>query len=214
MVTLETTVNRILGTMHSSGVADQFRDHQQSAPDVHSVHDNIVGTPLPPLTAIIGSQPVSRSMRLARGKEIEDIGQAYLSFCADQPLPLFSKEGFVESLLDRADSTLFGIIANSLRYNSAIEGALHRKDSQTFRDAAHSRAMADVGQGQVGLPTLQTLCLIAFFDFTSKSYYLGATQPSSNNFLRWLHEDRIVTPGSDVNASLKCRFSDQLPSNN
>ncbi|KAF3038536.1 hypothetical protein E8E12_008223 [Didymella heteroderae] len=167
MATLETTVHKILDTLQSNGAIDLSAECHQSSPVAHSMHDSIVETRFPPLTAIIGTQPSSRQMRFMKRRQIETLGRAYLTFRADQPLPLFPRDGFVESLLDRADATLFAIIANSLRHAHDLEDASHYRDSWIFRDAAHSKVMVDVGHGDVGTPTLQALCLIVLFDFAN-----------------------------------------------
>lgn len=197
MATLESTVHRILDTLQSNGGTDQLSECYRPSPGTHSMHDSIVGGRTPPLTAIISSQSSSRQTRLMHRVRIERLGEAYLTFCADQPLPLFQRHGFVESLLDRADVTLFAIIANSLRNAHNSEDASHYQDSLTFRDAAQAKVMADIGRGNVGLSTLQALCLIVFYDFASKLRYHIVTMASTEYLFRRSNEDCIIAHGPD-----------------
>lgn len=183
MVMLESTVHRILDILQSNRVVDQGRDSGRVSSDLHSTPGNAVETAAPSLNAIINSQLESRQVRSIHRKEIEELGKAYMTFCADQPLPLFPRERFVESLLDRSDATLFGILANSLRFMSSSDGSPCSQDSRAFRDAAHSKTVVDVSQGNVGVSTLQALCLVVLFDFASKSQGLHSIGGSSNNIL-------------------------------
>lgn len=172
---------------------------------MRSTCDSTVEAPIP-LTAIIGGQPESKQVRRTRRGEIEELGKAYMTFCADQPLPLFPRDRFVESLLDRADATLFAIIANSLRHISDAEDSTCSRESRIFRDAAHSRVMEDVGQGSVEISTLQALCLIVFFDFASESQYLRISDPPMMIFSSWWRKDRFVADGTCVNACFEHVF--------
>lgn len=107
MMTLETAVSRILDTLQSNEASNQEQASPQFYSGVTGIHDNTAGTTTPPLMLLISGQPESRSTRLMLSKSIKEVGNTYISFCADQPLPLFPRTGFIESLFDRADSVLF-----------------------------------------------------------------------------------------------------------
>lgn len=196
MATLESTVHRILDTLQTNGGITQSGERQRPSPSAHSMHGSIAESRVPPLTALIGNQPSSMQMRLMQRVKIERLGEAYLDFCADQPLPLFPRDGFVESLLARPDATLFAILANALRHASAFEDSVYLLDSQSFRDAAHSKIISNIGHGDAGLPTLQALCLIVLFDFASMLGYLLRTAALANRYLRWSDENCIISHGT------------------
>lgn len=156
-------MNRMLHTLQSNGSTLPVRHEDQVSPCQPSVSRSIVESAAPSLRSIITSPSESQHARMTMRSETEAIGKAYITFCADQPLPLFPKEGFVESLSDRADDTLFAVIAIASRYT------IHTQDSQLFRDTAHLRIMASIGKGNVQISTLQALCLVILFDFTCTS---------------------------------------------
>lgn len=167
-MTLETAVSRILDTLQSNEASNQEQASPQFYSGVTGIHDNTAGTTTPPLMLLISGQPESRSTRLMLSKSIKEVGNTYISFCADQPLPLFPRTGFIESLFDRADSVLFLVISISSRFVQGERQAPISWDGQPFREAAHSRAMTDVTKGNVTITTLQALCLIILFDFTGR----------------------------------------------
>lgn len=200
MTTLETTVHKFLDTLQSNVSIDQFDSRYQPSGGMHSMHDSVVESGAPPLTTII-RQPTQRV-------EIERLGKVYLTFCADQPLPLFPRDDFVVSLLARPDATLFGIVANALRYASDSEDNSHRQDSHLFRNAAHSKVMADIGHGDVELSTLQALCLVILFDFASTLCHFCHTAAPADGSPRWSDEDCIISHGTDFDACLECCLFD------
>lgn len=200
MATLESTVHRILDTLQANTGTAQSVGRQNPSPDAHSIHGYVAESRVPPLKAIIGSQPSSMHMRSMLSGRIEMIGEVYLALCADQPLPLFPRDGFVESLLARPDATLFAIVANSLRHASGPEDNFSQRDSHIFRDASHSRIMADIGDGDADLSTLQALCLIVVFDFASMLGRLLCAAASADLYLRWSDEDCCVSYGTCFDA--------------
>lgn len=210
MATLESTVHMIMDTLQSNVAIDPSDECHQSASRAHSMHDSTVESRAQPLTAIISSQSSSRQTRLTHRVSIERLGKAYVTFCADQPLPLFPKDAFVDSLLARPDATLFSILANALRHVSDPEDVSYCRDGQTFRDAAHTKIMADIGHGDAGLPTLQALCLVIFYDFASTFRYRLCMAAPADCSLRWPNEDCIVSHGTDFDACFKC-YSFDLP---
>ena len=172
MVTLETTVNIILDTLQSTEGGNNTTNRGWSSPVRQSTHNSIVEVTTPPLSVLIRDRPVSSQTKQSRRREIEALASTYLAFCASQPLPLFPKEGFVESIFERSDATLFAIIAASLRYIDSTGTSSQDRDAHAFREAAQSLAMEDIARGDVSTSTLQTLCLVVFFDFGSKSKFL------------------------------------------
>jgi hypothetical protein len=171
IVTLESNVSKILETLQSTDAASTTTNPHQSSGAQPSTQDGSLGTAASPLTALIGDQSEPGQIKRMKKREIEALGELYLSFCADQPMLLFPREGFIESLSERNDATLFAIIANSLPYAQdagSSSSSSSRKDSQAFREAAQSLVMEHIARGDVRLHTLQSLCLIVFFDFRSE----------------------------------------------
>lgn len=212
MVILESTVHSILETLQPTLMHEQATNQHRSSPGANSVHGGTTESVASSLATIISSQPVSRHTRFMRRREIEEIGQTYIKYCADQPLPLFPREGFVNSLLDRADATLFAIIANSLRCTSQTGETSRFADPRTFRDAAYARIMVDVGQGHVAMTTLQALCLVVLFDFTGMYQHLTCSNSRLKTFISWPHADSFIVDGTDVNACFEYGFPDCLTS--
>lgn len=205
MVTLESTVNRILDTLQSNGVNNQPRNQDQPPPSGNCINDHANEIAIPSFITLIDSQPGTTHLRLTNREAIEKIGKVYMRFCANQPLPLFPMEDFVESLFTRADATLFAIIAVSLRYTRETEEILRFSNSQAFRDAAHSRIMADVGEGNVSICTLQALCLIVLFDFEGKDQNPRYKRPVMTMYLSWSHENGFIASSPYIHACFRRR---------
>jgi hypothetical protein len=210
MVTLESTVSRILDTLQSNGGAGRTQNQDQSATHSHRTDDSSAETTTSPLAALIGGGPASEQVKMLRRRDIEVLGETYLRFAAAQPLPLFPRENFINSLFERPDAALFAIIANAMRYTERDSASPNLSEACTFRDAAHSLALDQIGRGKVGVSTLQTLCLIIFYDYSS-----GLT-PFQGAFRMLIYSPRrrhsvgLFAAGSDVNVGPECRFPNEF----
>ena len=93
----------------------------------------------------------------------------YLTWCNYQPLPLFGQESvFLETINTRDAELVLAIQAVALRFNSSDLVAGLSLDSYIHECAQKARnlVMERISRGSVELSTLQTLCLLAIFDFT------------------------------------------------
>lgn len=171
MVTLESTVTRILDTLQSTEVVGRTQTQNPSTVYANNTHNGSESADVPPLTVMLNGGADSEQVRRLRKDEIKELGETYLMFCANQPLPLFPMENFLESLFDRDDSTLSAIIANALRYSRGVASDTVGQGDRALRDSAHLLAMKQIGQGKVDISTLQTLCLIVFYDHSSGFAY-------------------------------------------
>jgi hypothetical protein len=103
-------------------------------------------------------------------------------------LPLFYPDGFVDSLEGRDPELILAIHAISLRFGRSPAGSDLRPYIGDCARRAHSLVMERVGRGSVELSTLQTLCLLAMFDFTC------ATPRSHFCFLVGTDMPKLATP--------------------
>ena len=102
---------------------------------------------------------------------IIDIGQLYLLYCESQPLPLFHRDTFLESLKDRDPEVVYAMLALSTRFleQPARQGTSGIVDHvNNYAEAARHLVMRRVSEGPVELSTLQSLCLLSLVDFTSR----------------------------------------------
>lgn len=96
----------------------------------------------------------------------------YLRCCNHQPLPLFHPEGFVETIASRDPELLLAIQAISLRFTAgpAVDSVALRGHATRAR----SLVMERVNYGRLEVSSLQTLCLLALYEFSSE---LNQIQP-------------------------------------
>lgn len=92
---------------------------------------------------------------------LADAVDCYFQFCHMQPLWLFDREEF-SSIQDCREETLFSLLALSLCH-SRHPFFRGRSDelSKTYGQAARERIMRQIGDGNVSLSTIQSLCLLA-----------------------------------------------------
>jgi hypothetical protein len=98
--------------------------------------------------------------------DLSTVAHLFLTCCNYQPLPLFYPDGFVESLEGRDPELILAIHAISLRFGRSPAGSDLRPYIGDCARRARTLVMERVGRGTVELSTLQTLCLLAMFDFT------------------------------------------------
>ena len=97
---------------------------------------------------------------------ISRAAQLYLSFCNYQPLPLFDPEDFIETIATRDPELILAIKAISLRFEREVEVAEAR--ILEYAKNARSTVMDRINNGNLELSTLQTLCLLAMFEFSGE----------------------------------------------
>ncbi|KAH8647737.1 hypothetical protein BX600DRAFT_484365 [Xylariales sp. PMI_506] len=118
----------------------------------------------------------NRERTTATSPEQDDLleaGRLYLIWCHRQPLTLFQRESFLQSLRFRDRELILAIQALSLRFAPGQLGYQSSK-LRSMAKASRDLVMGRLTEGQIELSTLQTLCLLAFLDFTDGKSARGA----------------------------------------
>lgn len=107
----------------------------------------------------------SQTAQLLSSDAIATISQLYLNYCNCQPLALFTPKAFVETIGMRDPEVVFAILALAVRFSNTdgVEGLDKR-----YADEANSLVMKRLLKGPVELSTIQTLCMLSLYDFTSE----------------------------------------------
>ncbi|RAL59617.1 hypothetical protein DID88_006476 [Monilinia fructigena] len=112
--------------------------------------------------------PRLSSRKLPPYEIITSVAKTYLLYCDCQPLPVFCRKGFVETLSERDPEVIFSVLALAIRFS---EEEVFR-DNKTelingYLEAAQSIISGRIFGGQVELSTLQSLCLLSLVDFSN-----------------------------------------------
>ena len=134
----------------------------------------------PFLPPVVGSSTASSRLNsltpLPAWAKVVAIAELYLSYCESQPLPLFHRGSFLESLGTRDPEIIYAMLALSIRFAEDqyldVNDLIARINGYT--EVARSLVMKRVSEGPVELSTLQALCLLSLVDFTSKVCALDA----------------------------------------
>lgn len=95
--------------------------------------------------------------------------QAFLQHCQSQPLPLFNPATLIESLSHRDPELILSIIIVASRFVEATEyDTISSQQISNFATASREQVSRRILEGPIELSTIQTLCLLSFFEFTSK----------------------------------------------
>ncbi|EFX05966.1 c6 zinc finger domain containing protein [Grosmannia clavigera kw1407] len=91
----------------------------------------------------------------------------YLQYCDSQPIPLFDPESFVETLADRDEEVVYGVLALAGHFASSpsTDKEQQERDCSAYAQAAHRLVMGRVSESRVELSTIQTLCLLSLIRF-------------------------------------------------
>jgi hypothetical protein len=130
-----------------------------------------------------GNQPVTSARQFPSGMttsgptasvilppwdEIVPLAELYLLYCESQPLPLFHRSSFINSLQTRDIEIIYAILALSLRFsNSHRDAHILSEQVNSYAEVARGLVMKRVSEGPVEVSTLQCLCLLSLVDFTS-----------------------------------------------
>jgi hypothetical protein len=106
----------------------------------------------------------SRSILPSREVIVATAG-VYLLYCDCQPLPLFHRGSFIQTLENRDKELILAILALTFRFSN--DPALNVYEVDEFVEASRAAVMRRVYDGTVELSTLQALCLLSLVDFTS-----------------------------------------------
>ena len=98
------------------------------------------------------------------------MANTYLLYCESQPLPLFHRTNFVETVKYRDPEVLFALLALTARY---LEHEIFHQNPMDlvdgYQEAALNIVSRKIFEGRVELSTLQSLCLLSLVDFASKN---------------------------------------------
>lgn len=103
---------------------------------------------------------------------IKATGEVYMTYCDSQPLPLFHRQSFIQTLGDRDPELLFAIIALTLRYTDRLSAGTRDQEVSGYVEASRNIVSKKVFDGTIELSTIQSLCLLSLVDFTSKIFRL------------------------------------------
>lgn len=97
------------------------------------------------------------------------VAEIYLQYCDCQPLPIFHRPSFLQTLKERQHEVLFAILALTLRFQdngspSNVKAELIAKYLEVARTICHKKMF----DGVVDLATIQTLIILTLVDFTGK----------------------------------------------
>lgn len=100
---------------------------------------------------------------------ISEIVELYFRFCHRQPLWLFEREE-LSSPDFLVEELTFALLALTMRFSTTtyFENRAHKGLSQRYGEVARGHIMFRIAQGTVQMSTIQSLCLLAFANFTGK----------------------------------------------
>lgn len=100
---------------------------------------------------------------------ISEIVELYFQFCHRQPLWLFEREE-LSSPDDIVEELVFSLLALTVRFStSTLFGNRSLNNlAQRYCEVARGHIMFRIAQGAVQMSTIQSLCLLAFANFTGK----------------------------------------------
>lgn len=107
------------------------------------------------------------------------IAELYLQYCDAQPLPLFHRDDFLNSLETRDPEVIYAILALTIRFSDEQYKDMNELMVRIngYTEMARGLVMRRISEGPVELSTLQCLCLLSLIDFTSKQCCYGETVP-------------------------------------
>ncbi len=107
-------------------------------------------------------------MVLPPWEEIVPLAELYLLYCESQPLPVFHRSSFIDSLQTRDIEIIYAILALSLRFSDSHRYSHSLSDQvNSYAEVARGLVMKRVSEGPVEISTLQCLSLLSLVDFTS-----------------------------------------------
>ncbi|KAM0147739.1 hypothetical protein ACHAPG_010399 [Botrytis cinerea] len=108
------------------------------------------------------------SSKLPPYEAVISIAKTYLLYCDCQPLPVFCRNRFVETINERDPEVIFSILALAIRFSDDDMFRDNQSELITgYVEAAQSIISARIFGGRIELSTLQSLCLLSLVDFTN-----------------------------------------------
>lgn len=110
----------------------------------------------------------------------------YLTYCDSQPLPLFHRQSFHQTIGQRDEELLFAILSLTLRFTDDVndEGGSKEQQIAGYVEASRKLVSRKIFDGTIELSTIQSLCLLSLVDFTSTVLVL-ANKMACSDFGRW-----------------------------
>jgi hypothetical protein len=98
---------------------------------------------------------------------ILEVIDLYFQFCHRQPLWLFERDE-LSSPDDMVEELVFSLLALTVRFSATtyVGTRSHKDLAQRYREVARGHIMFRIAQGTVQMSTIQSLCLLAFANFT------------------------------------------------
>lgn len=122
--------------------------------------------------------------------KIASMSELYLLYCDSQPLPLFCRTGFLDTLGSRDPEIIYAMLALSTRFSESSYGSSNELVGivNSYTETARNLVAKRVWEGPIELSTLQSLCILSLVDFTSKcSHKEIALQVFLTCHSRWKH---------------------------
>lgn len=158
---LEGQLAEVLATIHSQNGHTRTTYGQTPTPSSHGRNRR----PSPSHNAL------SSNPNLPSTSEVRRITQLYLTYCNNQPLPLFSHASLMNSISSRSEALVFSIIAYALRFDRTTHGMNEVMQSiAKCVSAAGTSIMQKILSGSADLATLQSLCILSLLEFNSMWY--------------------------------------------
>jgi hypothetical protein len=106
--------------------------------------------------------------------KVVDIARIYLIYCDCQPLPLFHRQTFLNTLNQRDPEIIYAVLGLALRFcPQPLVDDLEdiSRTAASYTEAARERVTRLVLGGPVEISTLQSLCLLSLIEFSSMAHF-------------------------------------------
>ncbi|TVY27038.1 hypothetical protein LHYA1_G004755 [Lachnellula hyalina] len=110
---------------------------------------------------------------------ILNAAQTYLLYCDCQPLPLFHRSTFTQTIWNRDPEVIFSLLAVTLRFTEDIRLCVDQPDPiRDYVEAARILISKRIFEGNIELSTIQSLCLLSLVHFTDGNTRRASIQSS------------------------------------
>lgn len=101
-------------------------------------------------------------------EDIVAAAELYLLYCDCQPLPLFDRDSFINTLENRDPEVLLCLLALTSRFSDDVSIRSNLFEVvKGYIKAARALVIRRLSDGPIELSTLQSLCLMSLVEFTS-----------------------------------------------
>ncbi|KAG2414983.1 hypothetical protein HFD88_006172 [Aspergillus terreus] len=171
-------------------------------------YDRLAQAPQAPSTLSTSMIPaaVNSLTPLPSWEKVMSIAELYLQYCDAQPLPLFHRDDFLNSLETRDPEVIYAILALTIRFSDEQYKAMNELMARIngYTEMARGLVMRRISEGPVELSTLQCLCLLSLIDFTN-----GNTHRSSIHSSLAMNLALCANLGSETNPTLSPRTREE-----